>query len=155
MHLIENLSLPNRCPTSAEYAVGEFGDVWRELAALGDAIWLAPVAADALAVCYETMHRTKTNIEVLVGLLEAEGYGFRPACTRHTGDGHEKLPKNSRAQTKWCSSSSAIYSNTGPAEGFSLEPAREQLAADRKYRLASASETASSFHDQRPAIVRP
>jgi len=65
-------------PLYKRYVAGEFRDVWMELAALGDAIWLDPVAADALAVCFETMHRAKTNIEILVGILEAEGYDFRP-----------------------------------------------------------------------------
>jgi hypothetical protein len=54
-------------PLYKRYVAGEFRDVWTELAALGDAIWLDPVAADALAVCFETMHRAKTNIETLVG----------------------------------------------------------------------------------------
>jgi hypothetical protein len=65
-------------PLYRRYVAGEFREVWRELAALGDAIWLDPVAPDALAVCYETMHRAKTNIEILVGALEAAGYDFRP-----------------------------------------------------------------------------
>src|SRR5205814_967837 len=64
-------------PFYERYVAGEFRGVWRELAALGDAVWLDPVAADALAVCYETMHRAKTNIEILVGALAAEGYDFR------------------------------------------------------------------------------
>lgn len=38
-----------------------YRQVWLELAALGDAVWLDPVAADALAVCYETMHRARTK----------------------------------------------------------------------------------------------
>jgi len=37
-----------------------------------------PLPADVLAVCYETMHRAKTNIEILVGALDAEGYDFHP-----------------------------------------------------------------------------
>ena len=66
-------------PFYSRYVAGEFREVWMELAALGNAAWLDPIAADALAVCYETMHRAKTNIEILVGALEAEGYDFHPA----------------------------------------------------------------------------
>src|SRR5215831_5345787 len=49
------------------YVAGEFREVWMELAALGDAVWQDPLAADALAVSFETMHRAKTNIEILAG----------------------------------------------------------------------------------------
>ncbi len=44
-------------PFYNRYVAGEFREVWMELAALGDAVWLDPVAADALAVCYEAMYR--------------------------------------------------------------------------------------------------
>jgi hypothetical protein len=52
-----------------------------ELAALGHAVWLVPIATGVLAVCYETMQRAKTNIEILVGALEAEGYDFHHAVS--------------------------------------------------------------------------
>lgn len=39
-------SLPFHC----RYVAGECREVWTELVALGDGVWLDPVAADALAV---------------------------------------------------------------------------------------------------------
>src|SRR5437870_3985677 len=63
-------------PLHERYVAGDFRQAWTELAVMGDAIWLDPVAADALAVCHETMHRAKANIEILVSALDAEGYEF-------------------------------------------------------------------------------
>jgi hypothetical protein len=71
-------------------------EVWMELAALGDAVWLDPIATDVLPVCYETMLRAKTNIEILVGALDADGYGFPPPCTHPTGDAHKKCRNGAR-----------------------------------------------------------
>jgi hypothetical protein len=63
-----------RLPFHERYAAGEFRNVWTELNGLGDAVWFDPIAADALAVAYETMHRAKTNVETLVSRLAAVEY---------------------------------------------------------------------------------
>jgi hypothetical protein len=63
-------------PFHERYISGDYGGVWADLGALSDAVKYDPVAVDALAVAYETMHRAAKNIEVLVTRLGAIGYEF-------------------------------------------------------------------------------
>jgi hypothetical protein len=114
---------------------------------MGDAIWLDPLAADALAVCHETMHRAKTNIEILVGALEAEGYEFHPTV-------YSPYWRKSR-QTQ---ESLEAYDQSSHLLVASMQlPLKlpEQLNADRQRRLLQAVETARSFHEHVLGIVRP
>jgi hypothetical protein len=139
-------------PLYTRYVAGEFREVWMELAALGDAVWLDPVAADALAVCYETMHRAKTNIEILVGALEAEGYDFRPAVW-------SPYWRRTQASKEW------IESRDEEAQSFLAVaqepptnrpgPLRELINAERKQQLVDWTKNANSFHEERLGIVRP
>ena len=139
-------------PLYRRYIAGEFREVWTDLAALGDAVWLDPVAADALAVCCETMHRAKTNIEILVGALEAEGYEFRP-------DVYSPYWRRSQKMQEWVESHDksaqlVVASMQEPLMKLP-EPVRSQMNAERKRRLPSAMETARIFRDHRLGIVRP
>jgi hypothetical protein len=139
-------------PFYDRYVAGEFRDVWMELAALGDAVWLDPVAADALAVCYETMHRARTNIEVLVGALEAEGYEFHPTVYSPYWRKSHKMQEWVEAHAE--SSRLVLASMQQPLMNLP-EPARGQMNADRERRLPQAIETARIFHDHLLGIVRP
>jgi len=139
-------------PLYRRYVAGEFREVWMELAALGDAVWLDPVAADALAVCYETMHRAKTNIEILVGALEAEGYDFRPTVWspywRRTQASKEWIEsRDEEAQSFLAAAQEPPANRPGPL--------RELINADREQLLTNFRKTASSFHEERLGIVRP
>jgi hypothetical protein len=139
-------------PFYSRYVAGEFRDVWMELAALGDSVWLDPVAADALAVSYETMHRAKTNIEILIGGLEAEGYDFRPNV-------YSPYWRRSQRMKEWVeehdeSAQLVVASMQEPLMKLP-EPVRSQMNAERKRRLPSAMETARIFRDHRLGIVRP
>jgi hypothetical protein len=139
-------------PLYRRYVAGEFREVWMELAELGDAIWLDPVAADALAVCYETMHRAKTNIEILVGALEAAGYQFRPAVWspfwRRTQASKEWIEsRDEESQFLLAAAQEPLANRPGP--GWEL------LSADREQRVKNFRKIASSFHEERLGIVRP
>jgi hypothetical protein len=136
----------------SRYVAGECREVWIELAALGDAVWLDPVAPDALAVCYETMHRAKTNIEILVGVLEAEGYEFRL-------DVYSPYWRRSQKMQEWVEgnderSQLVVASMQEPLTKLP-EPVRSQMNAERERRLPSAMEIARIFRDHRLGIVRP
>lgn len=126
--------------------------MWAELASLCDAIWLDPLAADALAVCYETMQRARTNIEILVDALEAGGYEFR-----HTV--YSPYWRKSKQMQEWVEShyqtSQLVVSSMQEPLMNLPEPVRTQMNADRKSRLPSAMETARAFHDHQFGIVRP
>jgi len=149
---IRGLQETGSLPFYKRYVAGEFREVWMELAALGDAVWLDPVAADALAVCYETMHRAKTNIEIVVGALETEGYDFYPTVYspywRRTQKSKEWIEsKDEESQLILC-----------PSTGTTDEPAGAAAGAnhcERKQRLAERGRIASSFHEERLGIVRP
>ncbi len=134
-------------PLYERYVAGDFREAWTELAAMGDAIWLDPVAADALAVCHETMHRAKTNIEILVGALEAEGYEFHPTV-------YSPYWRKSQQTQEWLE---AHDQNSHLLVASMQLPLKlpEQLLADRQRRLPQAMETARSFHEHLLGIVRP
>ena len=139
-------------PLYERYVAGDFREAWTELAAMGDAIWQDPVAADALAVCHETMHRAKTNIELLVGALEAEGYEFHL-------DVYSPYWRRSQKMQEWVESHDknaqlVVASMQEPLMKLP-EPVRSQMNAERKRRLPSAMETARIFRDHRLGIVRP
>ncbi len=142
-------------PLYNRYVAGEFRDVWTELAALGDAVWSDPVAADALAVCFETMHRAKANIEVLVALLEAEGYDFNPTVY----SSYWRLSRQNAAKINLSDEKMQVIVEDlqQPMRPLpkALEPQREQLAAGRKEQLASVRKSARTIHDHRLGIVRP
>ncbi len=139
-------------PFYSRYQAGEFREVWMDLAALGDAVWLDPIAADVLAVCFETMHRAKTNIEILVGALQAEGYDFHTAV-------YSPYWRRSQRMREWVESHDesaqlVVASMQEPLTKLP-EPVRSQMNAERKRRLPSAMETARHFRDHRLGIVRP
>jgi hypothetical protein len=139
-------------PFYGRYVAGEFREVWMELAALGDAVWLDPVAADALAVCYETMHRARTNIEILVGALDAEGYDFHPTVYSPYWQRSQKVKEWVEAHDE--SSQLVVDSLQEPLMNLP-EPVRGQMNAARKRQLPLAMEIARTFHDHRLGIVRP
>jgi hypothetical protein len=149
---IRGLQETGSLPFYRRYVAGEFREVWRELAALGDAVWLDPVAADAMAVCYETMHRAKTNIEILVGALEVEGYDFRPTVW-------SPYWRRTQASTEW------IESKDEEAQSYLAVaqepptnrpgPLREPINAERKQLLVDWTKNANSFHEEWLGIVRP
>ncbi len=65
-----------RLPFFDRYRAGEHAKVWTELVALGDGVRDDPVAADALAVAYETMQRVESNVRTVVRRLIATDYAF-------------------------------------------------------------------------------
>ena len=75
---IEELrQIAGRIPFHERYVSSDFVRVWADLYALADELRYDPVAIDALAVAYETMHRAEKSIEILGTRLEAIGYEFR------------------------------------------------------------------------------
>lgn len=65
-----------RLPFFDRYIAGQRDIVWKELIAFGAEVREEPVASDALAVAYETMHRVDTNVRTVVQRLRAVGYQF-------------------------------------------------------------------------------
>lgn len=65
-------------PLFDRYQRGEHRQVWNELLLSGAAVREDPLAADALAVAYETMGRVRENVRTLVQRLTAIGYVFTP-----------------------------------------------------------------------------
>jgi hypothetical protein len=63
-------------PLFERYVAGEHKAVWSELWARGADVRTDPLAADALAVAYETMHRVRDNVTKIVARLAAMGYQF-------------------------------------------------------------------------------
>jgi hypothetical protein len=63
-------------PRFDRYMAGEHEQVWKELVDLAADVRQNPVAADALAVAYETMARVHENVRLLVERLNALGYRF-------------------------------------------------------------------------------
>ena len=136
------------------YVAGEFRDVWAELAALGNGVWYDPIAADALAVAYETMHRAKTNVETLVSRLEAVGYDFcltiyspyrkPPRVDAAMADMFERRAEE---MTEFLASPMILPR--------ALEPQREQLLARRERQLSATKAQATVARERRMGIVRP
>ncbi len=58
------------------YVAGENQQVWKELVDAGEDVRLDALAADALAVAYETMERVNQNVRTLVERLNGLGYRF-------------------------------------------------------------------------------
>jgi hypothetical protein len=74
-------------PLFDRYMTGEHTAVWKELVARGVEVRHDPLAADALAVAYETMRRVHENVRAVVSGLVSLGYEFttpdgRPRPTR-------------------------------------------------------------------------
>ena len=65
-----------KLPLFDRYRAGEHRAVWEELVSLGSSVREDPVAADALAVTYETMHRVGQNVRTLIQRLGTIGYRF-------------------------------------------------------------------------------
>jgi hypothetical protein len=63
-------------PLFDRYLAGEREKVWNELMQAGEDVRRDPLAADAIAVAYETMTRVETNVRLLVERLTALGYRF-------------------------------------------------------------------------------
>jgi len=58
------------------YQAGQRVEVWDELRALGDAVREPRYYEDAWAVAVETMGRVRSNVELLIERLRADGYEF-------------------------------------------------------------------------------
>ena len=65
-----------KLPLYDRYVAGEHAAVWSELMARGAAVRSEPLAADALAVSYETMSRVDRNVRTVVVRLGEIGYEF-------------------------------------------------------------------------------
>ena len=65
-----------RLPRFDRYVAGEHQAVWKELVEIGNDVRGDALAADALAVAYETMERVHENVRLLVERLGALGYRF-------------------------------------------------------------------------------
>jgi hypothetical protein len=65
-----------KLPLYDRYVAGEHAAVWSELMAQGTAVRTEPLAADALAVAYETMSRVDLNVRALVMRLGEIGFEF-------------------------------------------------------------------------------
>jgi len=63
-------------PLFERYRAGEHTAVWSELVARGGSVRSDPLAADALAVAYETMRRVDQNIRTIVSRLVSIGFEF-------------------------------------------------------------------------------
>src|SRR5262249_52618306 len=63
-------------PLYDRYVAGEHAVVWSELTERGAAVRSDPLAADALAVAYETMSRVDRNVRTLVTRLREIGFEF-------------------------------------------------------------------------------
>jgi uncharacterized protein DUF6745 len=65
-----------KLPLYERYAAGEHAAVWSALVAHGASVRSDPLAADALAVAYETMSRVDANIRTVVARLAEIGFEF-------------------------------------------------------------------------------
>jgi hypothetical protein len=83
-----------KLPLYDRYVAGEHSAVWSELIAQGAAVRHEPLAADALAVVYETMSRVDQNIRALIERLGEIGFEFTTpdGLRRRTTDIH--VPPN-------------------------------------------------------------
>ena len=144
--------IAGRLPFHERYLAGEFRNVWAELAALGDAVWYDPIAIDALAVAYETMHRAKTNIETLVSRLGAVGYDFQPTA-------YSAYWKTSRADAAMADMFEEFLNEASVERPMilpgALEGQREQLLARRQQQRAGMQAQATVARERRMGIVRP
>jgi uncharacterized protein DUF6745 len=77
-----------KLPLYDRYAAGEQAAVWSELVAKGASVRTDPLAADALAVAYETMSRVDANVRMLVARLTEIGFEFT------TPDGKRRRTKD-------------------------------------------------------------
>ena len=85
-----------KLPLYDRYVAGKHAAVWSELMAQGTAVRSEPLAADALAVAYETMSRVDQNIRALVMRLGEIGFEFTTpdGARRRTKDVH--VPPDAR-----------------------------------------------------------
>jgi len=65
-----------KLPLYDRYVAGEHTAIWSELMAQGSAVRSEPLAADALAVAYETMSRVDQNVRAVVTRLGEIGFEF-------------------------------------------------------------------------------
>lgn len=65
-----------KLPLYDRYVAGEHAAVWSELMAEGAAVRGEPLAADALAVAYETMSRVDQNVRAVIRRLTEIGFEF-------------------------------------------------------------------------------
>ena len=86
-----------KLPLFARYGAGEHAAVWSELVSRGDAVRSDPLAADALAVAYETMHRVDRNIRTVVSRLVSVGYRFTTPDGEPRGQEQVHVPPDGRA----------------------------------------------------------
>jgi len=134
------------------YLGGEFRGVWADLTALGDSVWYDPIAADALAVSYETMHRAKTNVQTLVNRLEAVGFNFQPTA-------YSPYWKTSRADGAMADMFEEFLNEASVERPMilprALEGRREQLLAHQERQRAGTQAQATAARERRMGIVRP
>jgi uncharacterized protein DUF6745 len=84
-----------RLPLFDRYNSGRHRQVWREIVALGPDVRNEPLAADALAVAYEVMHRVEANVRTVLERLHTLGYRFRsglPAAKAAAASAHSHQP---------------------------------------------------------------
>jgi hypothetical protein len=88
-----------KLPLYDRYVAGQHTAVWSELMAQRAAVRSEPLAADALAVAYETMSRVEQNIRALVLRLGEIGYKFTTSegARRRVKDVH--VPPDGRTPT--------------------------------------------------------
>jgi len=146
--------MSGRLPFHERYLAGEFGQVWAELRASGEAIWYDPLAADALAVAFEIMDRARMNIETILRRLEAAGYQFHPEVfspywrTSHADEAMASM-FGRQLQEMIISLESPMLL---PPE---LEQQREQFLARRVQQLASTRSKAIAAQERCEGLVRP
>lgn len=137
-------------PFHERYISGDYGGVWADLGALAGAVRYDPVAVDALAVAYETMHRAAENIDVLVTRLEKIGYefhrdAFSPYWKTSVADAATREVLEGRLEEFF-----EAARNVGPPEG--LPP---NLIEWRERNLLSTEASVKSARERRMGIVQP
>ncbi len=149
---IRTLQATGPLPHYDRYVAGECRAAWADLTALDDAIWTDPVAPDALAVCFETMHRARTNIASIVEILRAEGYQFDSGF-------YSPFWRRSQESKAWIDSlhesqQLLIASMQEPLRNMP-EPHRTTMNAERARRLVDVKKTALQISEERSGVVRP
>jgi hypothetical protein len=137
-----------RLPYYERYLSGESRDVWVALRTIGLEVQYDPIAVDALAVAYETMHRAAENIDRLAVRLADMDYQFRrdifAPYWRTSGTDAAMSLMFERQLEEMVATTEALP----PVEIRSLIPLHEQMAADLKAR-------AQAQRERRMAIVPP
>jgi hypothetical protein len=146
--------ISSRLTLHERYLAGEFCEVWAELGAYGEAVWCDPLAVDALAVAFETMHRARMNIETIVIRLETAGYRFHSEVFSpywRTSQADAGMARMFEEQLQEMVRSLEAPMNFSP--GFAQQ--REQVLVLREQQLASMRRQAIAAQERCRGIVRP